>query len=101
MGVFPKIGVFPPKWMVYSGKPYSLMDDLGVPLFLDSYMNIPWKSNRLFFWGRLGNTRVYHDPKGAFTISFDGGNDFPERASKIRFPKKLEVFIFRRKKVVL
>ncbi len=24
----------PPKWMVYNGKPYLLMDDLGVPLFL-------------------------------------------------------------------
>ena len=34
MGVEPKIGVvFPPKWMVYNGKPYFLMDDLGVPLF--------------------------------------------------------------------
>ena len=26
--VFPKIGV-PPKWMVYNGKPYEQMDDLG------------------------------------------------------------------------
>ena len=36
MGVEPKIGV-PPKWMVYSGKPYFLMDDLGgPPLFLET-----------------------------------------------------------------
>ena len=26
----------PPKWMVYSGKPYEQMDDLGVPLFLET-----------------------------------------------------------------
>ena len=34
--MFPKIGGTPPKWMVYSGKPYFLMDDLGVPLFLET-----------------------------------------------------------------
>ena len=25
-----------PKWMVYNGKPYFLMDDLGIPLFLET-----------------------------------------------------------------
>ena len=31
MWVFPKnMGFFPPKWMVYNGKPYEQMDDLGV-----------------------------------------------------------------------
>ena len=35
MGVEPKIGGKPPKWMVYSGKSYEQMDDLGVPLFLE------------------------------------------------------------------
>ena len=25
-----------PKWTVYNGKPYFLMDDLGVPLFLET-----------------------------------------------------------------
>ncbi len=35
--MFPKIGVVnPPKWMVYNGKPYFSMDDLGVPLFLET-----------------------------------------------------------------
>ena len=34
--VFPKIGGVPPKWMVYNGKPYFYMDDLGVPLFLET-----------------------------------------------------------------
>ena len=34
--VFPKIGGKPPKWMVYNGKPYFLMDDLGIPLFLET-----------------------------------------------------------------
>ena len=37
MGVEPKIGVNPPKWMVYNGKPYEQMDDLGgPPLFLET-----------------------------------------------------------------
>ena len=35
--VFPKIGLKPPKWMVYNGsKPYEQMDDLGgftTPIF--------------------------------------------------------------------
>ena len=30
----------PPKWMVYSGTPYFLMDDLGVPLFLETPIRI-------------------------------------------------------------
>ena len=34
MGVFKNRGT--PKWMVYSGKPYEQMDDLGVPLFLET-----------------------------------------------------------------
>ena len=36
--VFPKIGGKPPKWMVYNGKPYEQMDDLGGknPLFLET-----------------------------------------------------------------
>ena len=30
-------GIYPPKWMVLDGsKPYVLMDDLGVPLFLET-----------------------------------------------------------------
>ena len=37
MGGTPKIGNFPPKWMVKMlGKPYFLMDDLGVPKFLET-----------------------------------------------------------------
>ena len=35
MGVEPKIGGKPPKRMVYNGKPYQI-DDLGVPLFLET-----------------------------------------------------------------
>jgi len=31
-----------PKWMVYKGKPYFLMDDLGVPLFLETSI---WKKS--------------------------------------------------------
>ena len=37
-----------PKWMVYNGKPYFLMDDLGVPLFLET--SICWHSMRLVSW---------------------------------------------------
>ena len=37
MGVEPKIGGKNPKWMVYNGKPYEQMDDLGVPLFLEGH----------------------------------------------------------------
>ena len=36
MGVSKNWGT--PKWMVYIGKPYFLMDDLGVPLFLETPM---------------------------------------------------------------
>ena len=35
-GVEPKIGGKPPEWMVYNGKPYEQMNDLGVPLFLET-----------------------------------------------------------------
>ena len=34
MGVSKNRGI--PKWMVYNGKPYEQMDDLGVPLFLQT-----------------------------------------------------------------
>ncbi len=34
--VFPKIGGKPPKMDGLYGKPYVLMDDLGVPLFLET-----------------------------------------------------------------
>ena len=36
MDVSKNRGILPPKWMVYNGKPYFLMDDLGVPLFLET-----------------------------------------------------------------
>ena len=44
MWVFPNIGV-PPKWMVYNGKPYEQMDDLGgfPPIFGLTPMYIPKK----------------------------------------------------------
>ena len=29
-----------PKWMVYNGKPYFLMDDLGVPLFSETSKSV-------------------------------------------------------------
>ncbi len=34
--VFPKIGGKPPKWMDYNGSNPIKMDDLGVPLFLET-----------------------------------------------------------------
>ena len=41
MGVSKKRAI--PKWMVYTGNPYFLMDDLGVPLFLETpiYLSSP------------------------------------------------------------
>ena len=36
MWMFPKIGVFPPKWMVKIRENPSKMDDLGVHLFLET-----------------------------------------------------------------
>ena len=36
MGVEPKIGENPPKWMVYFMENPIRMDDLGVPLFLET-----------------------------------------------------------------
>ena len=46
MGVEPKIGVFlPPKWMVKIMEHPIKIDDLGVPLFLETpswmYPNVP------------------------------------------------------------
>ena len=45
-----------PKWMVYNGKPYSIkMDDLGVPLFLETPMlRCTNSSFSKQFWGYLG-----------------------------------------------
>ena len=40
LGVEPKIGVFPQKWMVYNEKPIK-KDDLEVPLFLET-SNLAW-----------------------------------------------------------
>ena len=38
-----------PKWMVYDGKPYEQMDDLGgPPLFLEKNNIHPWKINGWF-----------------------------------------------------
>ncbi len=38
--MLPKIGGKPPKWMVYNGKPYFLMDDVGgFPIFLVQHPN--------------------------------------------------------------
>ena len=40
MDVEPKIGGKPPKWMVYNGKPYEQMDDLGgnTPIFGNTHI---------------------------------------------------------------
>ena len=58
MGVEPKIGWFVhPKWMVYIGKPYEQMDDLGVPLFLETpiYVYVAGKP-----WTILGFNQPFH-----------------------------------------
>ena len=43
MGVSENRGTL--KWMVYDGKPDFLMDDLGVPLFLETPIS-PFKMNK-------------------------------------------------------
>ena len=52
MGVSKNRGT--PKWMVYNRKPYEQMDDLGVPLFLETPIYSVGK-NEQFFNG-------FHDP---------------------------------------
>ena len=41
-----------PKWMIYNGKPYEQMDDLGVPLFLETpiCLDVVFKKN---MWSQL------------------------------------------------
>ena len=47
MGVSKNRGT--PKWMVYNGKPYEQMDDLGVPLFLETPIYVfLWKNMEQF-----------------------------------------------------
>ena len=49
-----------PKWMVYNGKPCFLMDDLGVPLFLETSILV-WYNE--FTWVKA--TLGFHLKKGA------------------------------------
>ena len=50
MGVEPKIGGFTPKWMVKIMETPIKMDDLGIPLFLETPICIPWKSKDFFVY---------------------------------------------------
>ncbi len=50
-----------PKWMVHNGKPYEQMDDLGVPLFLDTPMWMSWNMTP----GFSSNTWVTSDTLGS------------------------------------
>ena len=58
--MFPKIGGETPKWMVYDGKPYEQMDDLGVPLFLETpiylYILVLWTC--VFFSKKISDHQV-------------------------------------------
>ena len=38
-----------PKWMVYNGKPYVQMDDLGVPLFLETTISVFFLFQAMYF----------------------------------------------------
>ena len=53
--IFPKIGVYTPKWMVYNGKPYEQMDDLGgfPPIFVQ-HPDFPGR------WELLDSHRLKH-----------------------------------------
>ena len=62
--MFPKIGGFPPKWMVYFMENPIKMDDLGVPLFLETPK---LKIRRTYIHGPRnrthGRTHVSRTPK--------------------------------------
>ena len=65
MGVEPKIGGKPPKWMVYNGKPYEQMDDLGgPPLFLETPLYFRFLGSILrmaqFFFGQTQSQYIAH-----------------------------------------
>jgi len=57
-----------PKWMVYTGKPYE-MDDLGVPLFLETPLSNLSARRAAFFGGALacGGRKVGKCPPGKKT----------------------------------
>ena len=56
MGVEPKIGGKPPKWMVYFMEIPIKMDDSGVPLFLETpkWPSFTFHSEVLLLLGFLG-----------------------------------------------
>ena len=73
--MFPKLGV-PAKWMVYNGKPYySRMDDLGVPLFLETpiskneeLLSTPVDSVKLSHQLSVGSRTVYDNTSNSITF---------------------------------
>ena len=50
-----------PKWMVYNGKPYFLMDDLGVPLFSETPIYLQFQAFSPFPMGMM----ISHEPTQA------------------------------------
>ena len=48
--VFPKIGVFPPKWMVKIMENPMKMDDLGVPLVMESHITCAVSVDECYFF---------------------------------------------------
>ena len=79
LGVNPKIGGKPPKWMVYSGKSNFLMDDLGgkPPIF-----GRPPKSRNSNFLGHgcvfVLKNNIFHPKKSSssFLIIFRSGDSY-------------------------
>ena len=72
MWMFPKIGVYTPKWMIFNGKPYEQMDDLGgFPIFLETPM---FFSARGKYYSNHGGF-VMEEYLMGFDASFFGFND--------------------------
>ena len=82
-GCFQKIGVKPPKWMVYHGKPYFLMDDLGVPLFLETPIYIYIMIINISSWKPKANQLFSMDGNGDFHPFFHG-NDLEFRVIQLK-----------------
>ena len=71
--VFPKIGVFPPKWMVYDGKPYQNGWFGGTPIFGNIHISnmkcgSKVKSSKTYLFPRLQNRCVKKSQKKALAI---------------------------------
>ena len=52
-----------PKWMVYNGKPYFLMDDLGVPTIFGNTPGLRYRHIGHYLWTLKKNTLLFNQQK--------------------------------------